>query len=203
MYARVNGSPWRRRRRVGPYLFLLDTGTNVNHGLLPDVQSVLGQWFLSGFDYTFDLRGKNLEFGKQDRNGTRARFTMPNGRTAISTSLGDLVLHSGATRLVQNASTMGSHRHGCPQKQTFQLPGAFVRQRMAGSLFSRGPEPSRLVPRLSGFRETRFNRADIANIMLWAISSLPGIGARLDPTSQSTAFPSRKRRLLFWTRTPA
>jgi hypothetical protein len=47
-----------------------------------------------------DLHAKRLEFGKQDRNGTRARFTMPNGRTAISTSLGYLVLDSGAARLV-------------------------------------------------------------------------------------------------------
>jgi uncharacterized DUF497 family protein len=30
--------------------------------------------------------------------------------------------------------------------------------------------------------------------MLWAILSLPGIAARLDPTWQSTASPSRKHR---------
>ena len=60
----------------------------------------LGQWFLSGFDYMLDLQAKRLEFGKQERIGTRARFTTPNGRTAISTSLGYLVLDSGAARLV-------------------------------------------------------------------------------------------------------
>jgi len=66
----------------------------------PDVQGVLGQWFLSRFDYTLDLRHKRLTFGKQDRIGTRSRFSMINGRTAVSTSLGDLILDSGAARLV-------------------------------------------------------------------------------------------------------
>ena len=70
------------------------------HTRFPDVQGVLGQWFLSRFDYMLDLRGQRLEFGKQDRNGTRARFTMLNGRPAISTNLGDLVLDSGAALLV-------------------------------------------------------------------------------------------------------
>lgn len=78
----------------------LFSGLDAIHNLSPDVQGVLGQWFLSGFDYMLDLQGKRLEFGKQDRNGTRAPFTMPNGRMAISTSLGDLVLDSGADRLI-------------------------------------------------------------------------------------------------------
>jgi hypothetical protein len=70
------------------------------HNLLPDVQGVLGQWFLSGFDYLLDLRGKRLEFGKQNLNGKRAPLRMLNGRTAVSTSLGDLVLDSGAARVI-------------------------------------------------------------------------------------------------------
>lgn len=69
-------------------------------GRLPDVQGVLGQWFLSHFDYTLDLRGKRLEFGKQDRNGTRARFEMINAEPVVSTSLGYLILDSGAGQLV-------------------------------------------------------------------------------------------------------
>ncbi len=36
------------------------------HMLWPDIRGVLGQAFLAGFDYTLDLRGKQLEFGKQD-----------------------------------------------------------------------------------------------------------------------------------------
>jgi hypothetical protein len=70
------------------------------HDRWPDVQGVLGQWFLSQFDYTLDLRGRRLEFSKQDPNGTRVPFTMMNGRPIVATSLGDLVLDSGAVRLV-------------------------------------------------------------------------------------------------------
>jgi hypothetical protein len=70
------------------------------HDFLPDIQGVLGQEFLSRFDYTLDLRGKRLEFGKQDRNGTRTRFEMVNAEPVGSTSLGNLVLDSGAGQLV-------------------------------------------------------------------------------------------------------
>lgn len=70
------------------------------HTLWPDIRGVLGQAFLSGFDYTVDLRGKQLEFGKQDRRGNRSQFRLQDGRTAISTNLGDLVLDSGTSRLV-------------------------------------------------------------------------------------------------------
>jgi hypothetical protein len=68
--------------------------------ITPDIQGVLGQEFLSRFDYTLDLRGKRLEFGKQDRNGTRAKFKMINAEPVVSTSLGDLILDSGARQLV-------------------------------------------------------------------------------------------------------
>ena len=68
--------------------------------LTPDVQGLLGQSFLSRFDYVLDLRGKTIEFGKQERNGTRLPFRMSNGRPAVSTSLGDLILDSGANHLV-------------------------------------------------------------------------------------------------------
>jgi hypothetical protein len=66
----------------------------------PDIQGVLGQWFLSGMDYTLDLRGKRLAFGKQEPSGTRTPFRIINGRQAVSTSLGDLILDSAAERLV-------------------------------------------------------------------------------------------------------
>jgi hypothetical protein len=79
------------------FLFL---GLEAIHNSSLDVQGVLGQWFLSQFDYAFDLRGKRLEFGKQDRSGTRTPFEMINGRPVISTSLGVLALDSGASRLV-------------------------------------------------------------------------------------------------------
>jgi hypothetical protein len=70
------------------------------HHLSPDIQGVLGQWFLSRFDYLLDLRGKHLEFGKQDRGGTRVPFRFVNARPLISTSLGELALDSGAGQFV-------------------------------------------------------------------------------------------------------
>lgn len=66
----------------------------------PDVQGVLGQWFLARFDYLLDLRGKQLEFGTRTPSGTRTPLTMLNGRSSVATSLGDLVLDSGAPDLI-------------------------------------------------------------------------------------------------------
>ena len=66
----------------------------------PDVHGVLGQAFLSQFDYELDLRHARLEFRKQEREGTRTRVTMLNGRPLVATSLGDLVLDSASARLV-------------------------------------------------------------------------------------------------------
>ncbi len=70
------------------------------HASSPEVQGVLGQWFLHQFDYLLDVRGKRLVFGKQDRSGTRASIQMANARPVMSTSLGALALDSGANRLV-------------------------------------------------------------------------------------------------------
>jgi hypothetical protein len=66
----------------------------------PDIQGLLGQCFLAHVDYTLDLRGKRFSFGEQAARGTRARFRMIDGRPVVSTNLGDLVLDSGAERLV-------------------------------------------------------------------------------------------------------
>jgi len=77
----------------------LFSGLAAIHNLSPDVQGVLGEWFLSRFDYTLDVRGKRLEFGKQDRSGTRIAYWVINARPVIATSLGDLALDSAATRL--------------------------------------------------------------------------------------------------------
>jgi hypothetical protein len=79
--------------------FLLSPLDSV-HRFWSDIQGVLGEWFLCKFDYTLDLRTKRLEFGKQDRNETRVQFRMINGRLALPTSLGNLILDSGAARLV-------------------------------------------------------------------------------------------------------
>lgn len=70
------------------------------HAVWPDVEGVLGQAFLASFDYLLDLRHKTLEFGKQERAGSRTPFHLLDGRTTLATSLGDLVVDSGAARLL-------------------------------------------------------------------------------------------------------
>src|SRR3984957_6897182 len=77
----------------------LFSGLDAIHNSSPDVQGVLGEWFLSRFDYMLDLRAKRLEFGKQDRSGTRIAYRVINARPVVSTSLGDLALDSAAGRL--------------------------------------------------------------------------------------------------------
>jgi len=78
----------------------LFAGMEVVHQLSRDIQGILGQTFLSRFDYLLDLRGKRLEFGGQSPNGKRARFRNIDGRPAVATSLGNLVLDSGVARLI-------------------------------------------------------------------------------------------------------
>lgn len=78
----------------------LFSGLEAIHHALPDVQGVLGEWFLTRFDYTLDLQGKRLEFGRQERDGPRSAIKMINARPVIATSLGDLGLDSGEVDLV-------------------------------------------------------------------------------------------------------
>ncbi|HEU5020345.1 MAG TPA: retropepsin-like aspartic protease [Bryobacteraceae bacterium] len=70
------------------------------HTVWPDVKGILGQAFLSCFDYRLDLQHKKLEFGKQEPAGKRTPFRLLEGRTTLSTSLGNLVVDSGAGRLL-------------------------------------------------------------------------------------------------------
>jgi hypothetical protein len=76
------------------------SGLETLRQLGPDIQGILGQEFLSRFDYLLDLRNKRLEFGKQDRAGTRAEFQTVHDRPAILTSLGWLLLDSGTDQVV-------------------------------------------------------------------------------------------------------
>lgn len=78
----------------------LFSGMEAIRHLSGDIQGVLGQWFLSQFDYTIDLGTRRLQCGKQDLSGTRTPFEMINARPVISTSLGMLALDSGTNRLV-------------------------------------------------------------------------------------------------------
>jgi hypothetical protein len=70
------------------------------HTVWPDVKGILGQAFLACFDYRVDLRHKTLEFGKQEPAGKRTPFRLLEGRTMLKTSLGNLVVDSGAARLL-------------------------------------------------------------------------------------------------------
>jgi len=66
----------------------------------PEVEGILGQSFLAWFDYRMDLKHKKLEFGKQEPAGQRTPFRLLEGRATLSTSLGNLVVDSGAAQLL-------------------------------------------------------------------------------------------------------
>lgn len=70
------------------------------HRLGFDIKGVLGQEFLSRFDYLLDFRAKRLEFSKLDREGTRTEFQTIHGQQAVLTSLGRLLLDSGTAWVV-------------------------------------------------------------------------------------------------------
>jgi hypothetical protein len=79
---------------------LLFGGIDALQGLSGGIQGILGQTFLSQFDYQIDLRGKRLSFGKLEAKGNRAPLHSLQGRTVVATNLGNLILDSGAARLV-------------------------------------------------------------------------------------------------------
>ena len=67
----------------------------------PNICGILGQWFLAQFDYTLDLRGKSLIFGRFAVPAVSPiPFNLVNGRMVISTNLGALALDSGAHNLI-------------------------------------------------------------------------------------------------------
>lgn len=65
-----------------------------------DIQGVLGQEFLARFDYLLNLKKRRLEFGDIEPEGIRVRFRTIDGAPSVFTSLGWLVLDSGADHLV-------------------------------------------------------------------------------------------------------
>ena len=70
------------------------------HDQSPDIQGVLGEWFLSQFDYTLDVEHRRLRFGQEASVGTMIPFQMINARPVVATSLGNLVLDFGNNHLV-------------------------------------------------------------------------------------------------------
>ncbi len=86
---------------AGEQVFLV--GADSFHRISRDIQGVLGQAFLSRFDYQIDLANRRLVFGKQRRDdaGARIGFRSVDGRVIVATSLGRLVLDSGAHYLTR------------------------------------------------------------------------------------------------------
>jgi hypothetical protein len=71
------------------------------HALSVDVQGVLGQEFLSRFDYLLDFARHRLLFGEAaSEGGTRVGFETIDGCPAIETSEGKLVLDSGTNTTI-------------------------------------------------------------------------------------------------------
>jgi hypothetical protein len=75
----------------------LFTGIEVIRQLTPGVEGVLGETFLSHFDFLLDLKGGRIEFGRREPASPEIRVPLriAGARPLVSTSLGDLVLDSG------------------------------------------------------------------------------------------------------------
>jgi hypothetical protein len=67
--------------------------------LAAPIQGILGQEFLSHFDYLLDLKNKRLTVEDAPTTGTRISIHLIYGRMALPTSVGNLVLDSGAEML--------------------------------------------------------------------------------------------------------
>lgn len=69
------------------------------HALSSDIQGILGQQFLSHFDYTLDFQHQQLTLGDSPATGAHVPVRLVDGLMAVPTSQGDLVLDSGADTL--------------------------------------------------------------------------------------------------------
>jgi hypothetical protein len=96
--------------RVEQQSFLF-VGLEVLHQISSDIEGVLGEEFLSHFDYDLDMRAKQMTFGKvaMAANQTRVPFQVVDGRPVVATSLGPLVLDSGAPAIVRFTLTPTAH----------------------------------------------------------------------------------------------
>ena len=149
---------------IGQEFLLIDTGSSrVFSG---DVQGLLSQAFLARFDYRLDLERKWLSFGEQAPAGTRSAFQSINGRPAVSTSLGRLVLDSGAAAVVIGgakiapASGARAELRSAAGPQTVTLRSA--RLVLEGRTIWKGNAvalPQRLDPGVDGLLPIRFFRS--------------------------------------------
>jgi predicted aspartyl protease len=81
----------------------LFAGVVVLHHIASDIDGVLGEDFLSHFDYSLDMRAKQMTFGTVPMAPSRLRvpFQLVAGRPVVATSLGLLVLDTGAPLMVR------------------------------------------------------------------------------------------------------
>jgi hypothetical protein len=78
--------------------FLLTSLDGV-HTLSPDIRGILGQDFLSHFDYTLDFQHRELTFGDPHALGDPIPVRFSYGRMIVPSSEGELVLDSGTDTL--------------------------------------------------------------------------------------------------------
>lgn len=86
----------------------LFTGLDGVHQLSASIQGVLGQEFLSRFDYLLDFAGRRIAFGATEpEGGNRIHFTSVDGRPTLQTDRGDLVLDSGTGMALLYVNSIG------------------------------------------------------------------------------------------------
>jgi hypothetical protein len=116
--------------KVSGQVFLF-FGVGKISSLDPGIQGVLGQAFLSHFDYLLDLRKNRLIFGEANQRGLRVPLLEVEGLPAVSTSLGLLILDSGAQQLTLYRVIAGGEQRTentftGPADATLQLAGALI-----------------------------------------------------------------------------
>lgn len=116
---------------------ILLTGLDAVQALSPGIHGVLGQEFLSRFDYLLDFAGGRLSFAAlEPENGLHLGLQLVHGRPAIPTDLGTLILDSGAATAV-----LYRNRHA---------PAAAALRTAAGSVAASAPRSTTL--RIAGRR---------------------------------------------------
>jgi hypothetical protein len=112
--------------RVGPMEAdqqdVLFTRLDALHQWSADVQGILGEAFLSRFDYLLDVSHRRLEFGKRHHEGLRVPFQILAGVPAVSTNQGMLALDSGADQVV----LFGRQGPGSRQVRKLRTEAGFV-----------------------------------------------------------------------------
>lgn len=125
----------------------LFAGIDMLHQLAPDIQGILGESFLSHFDYRLDMRAKRVDFGARlpGSEEVRAPLRLSESRPMISTSLGSLVLDSGTAWVtlfgLEGAGTAGTDTAGVMTTLSGSLRVSTVARKLLieGHAFWRGP----------------------------------------------------------------